>query len=432
MTNNTDVIVIGAGAAGLATARELSAAGLKVLVLEARDRIGGRIYTDHSLGFPVELGAEFIHGHSPDIFELTDTARLEVAQVSGEMRRKRNGVWGDSGHVMAEVNHLFENMPSTEPDQSFKEYIDRTRYSAETKQLAWDFVKGFHAAKPDRVSVHWLIHTTRAEEAIGGETSYRLRHGYNLLINSIVETIDKGRCKVLLETPVSEIFWEAAKVKVRAAGKEFSAPYLVITLPLAVLKSGKVRFVPELPETKQRAMALLEMGPVIRVSLCFRSKFWEKAPEMRNLSFLFTDDPHFPTWWTSNPLPYPILTGWAAAKHAPALDGKRNEELIQTALDSLGNILELEKTEILSCLERGLVHDWQADPYSGGAYSYVVTGGMGAPQALADSLGGTLFFAGEATNTEGHNGTVHGALGSGRRAAIEVLAAAGSRTSSTR
>lgn len=432
MTDNSDVIVIGAGAAGLAAARELSAAGLKLFVLEARDRIGGRIYTDHSHGFPVELGAEFVHGHSPDIFRLIESRRLDFAQVSGEMRRKRNGVWGGSGHVMAEVNHLFENMPSTEPDQSFKEYIDGTRYSAETKQLAWDFVKGFHAAEPDRVSVHWLIYTTRAEEAIGGETSYRLRHGYNLLINSIVEEIERERCKILLETPVSEIFWEAGKVKVRAAGNEFSAPYAVITLPLAVLKSGMVGFTPELPEIKHRAMALLEMGPVIRLSLCFRSKFWEKAPEMRDLSFLFTDDTHFPTWWTSNPLPYPILTGWAAAKHARALQGKSNEELVQTALDSLGNILELEKTEILSHLERGLVHDWQADPYSGGAYSYIVTGGMGAPQALADSVEGTLFFAGEATNTEGHNGTVHGAIGSGRRAASEVLAAAGSRTSSPR
>jgi monoamine oxidase len=429
MTNSADVIVIGAGAAGLVAARELSAAGLKVVVLEARDRIGGRIYTDHSLGSPVELGAEFVHGHSPDIFRLIDTARLDVAQVSGEMRRKRKGVWGDSGHVMAEVNHLFENMPSAEPDQSFKQYIDRTRYSAETKQLALDFVKGFHAARPDRVSVHWLIHTTRAEEAIDGETSFRMRHGYNLLVNSIVETIDRELCKILLETPVSEVFWENGKVKVRAAGNEFSAPHAVITLPLAVLKSGKVRFAPELPETKHRAMTLLEMGPVIRVSLCFRSKFWEEAPEMRNLSFLFTDDPHFPTWWTSNPLPYPILTGWAAARYAHALDGRGKEEIIQTALDSLGNILELEKTELLSRLERGLVHDWQADPYSGGAYSYVVTGGMRAPQALAVPVEGALFFAGEATNTEGHNGTVHGALGSGRRVASEVWAAAASRTS---
>src|ERR1041385_6194720 len=120
MSNNADVIVIGAGASGLAASRELSTAGLKVLLLEARDRIGGRIYTDHSLGFPVELGAEFVHGRSPDIFDLVRRARLEVTEAAGEMRRKRKGLWGDSGHVMAEVNHLFENMPASGPDQSFQ------------------------------------------------------------------------------------------------------------------------------------------------------------------------------------------------------------------------------------------------------------------------------------------------------------------------
>ncbi|HKT49463.1 MAG TPA: NAD(P)/FAD-dependent oxidoreductase [Candidatus Angelobacter sp.] len=422
MTNNADVIVIGAGAAGLVAARELSAAGLKVLVLEARDRMGGRIYTDHSLGFPVELGAEFVHGRSPDTFEFITRARLEIAEVAGEMRRKRNGVWGDSGHVMAEVNHLFDNMPANEPDQSFKHYIERTQYSPETKQLALDFVEGFHAAQPDRVSVQWLIHTTRAEETIDGETSFRVRHGYDLLINSVVETLDDQRCKILLKTPVSEIFWERGRVTISAAGSEFSAPCAVITLPLGVLKSDKIRFFPELPETKNMAMASLAMGPVIRVSLSFRSKFWEAAPEMRDLSFLFTDDPHFPTWWTSNPLPYPILTGWAAGRHTQGLAGKNNGELVDAALDSLAGILELEQTELRAHLKCGCVHDWQADSCSQGAYSYVVKGGMGAPQALAEPVDGTLFFAGEATNIEGHNGTVHGALGSGKRAAHEILA----------
>jgi monoamine oxidase len=105
---------------------------------------------------------------------------------------------------------------------------------------------------------------------------------------------------------------------------------------------------------------------------------------------------------------------------------RRNQaDLIRAALESLSRILELGQAELRSHLELGLVHDWQADPYSSGAYSYVMTGGMGAPQALADAVKDTLFFGGEAANKEGHNGTVHGALGSGKRAAREVLAAMG-------
>jgi len=427
MSDSPDVLVIGAGAAGLTAARELSTAGLKTVVLEARDRLGGRIFTDHSLGFPVELGAEFVHGRSPDIFELIKAKRLDVAEVAGEMRRKRNGIWGDSGWVMAEVNHLFENMPHDGPDQSFQQYIDGCRYSPETKQLALNFVEGFHAANPERVSVHWLVRTTSAEEKIDGETSFRIRHGYSGLVSGIAEGIDRQRFELLLNTIVTEIQWQPGAVTVVTSAGTFEAPRALITLPLGVLQSGSVHFSPPLPAEKQAALIALQMGPVIRVSLCFRDRFWEELPEMRNLSFLFTDDPHFPTWWSPNPLPYPILTGWAAGRYARELAGKSPDGLVRCALESLGRILEIDQPALGSHLQCGFVHDWQADPFSRGAYSYVLTGGLGAPLELEIPLEETLFFAGEAANIEGHNGTVHGAIGSGKRAAAEILRAAGVR-----
>jgi monoamine oxidase len=420
MGDNPDVLVVGAGAAGLAAARELTSAGVNVTLLEARDRVGGRVYTDRSAGFPVELGAEFIHGRSPHIFELLDRGGLKAAEVAGEFRRKRNGLWGDAGEVLGELNHLFEHMPGAAPDQTFKQYIDRSRYSSETKQLAINFVEGFHAADPERVSVHWLIRATKAEESINGETSFRLAQGYDRLTGAIGLGIDDQRCKMMLKTEVKEIAWRRGEVIARAPA-EFRAPRAIITLPLGVLQAGLVRFDPPLA-AKQEPMRNLEMGPVIRVTLVFPDKFWEELPEMRNLSFLFTDDPQFPTWWTSNPLPYPILTGWAAGKFARALDGKNKDEMIQCALESLSRILEINRNDLQSKVHAGLMHDWQADPFSCGAYSYVAVGGEGAAQVLAAPIAGTLFFAGEATNTEGHNGTVHGAIQSGKTAAQELLA----------
>jgi monoamine oxidase len=421
MGDNPDVLVVGAGAAGLAAARELTSAGVNLTLLEARDRIGGRVYTDRSARVPVELGAEFIHGRSPHIFELLNSAGLKAAEVAGEFRRKRNGLWGDAGDVLGELNHLFENMPGEAPDQSFKQYLDRSRYRDETKQLALNFVEGFHAADPERVSVHWLIRATKAEESIDGETSYRVAHGYDRVIDAIRSRIDDQRCKLVLDTEVGEIAWRRGEVIARAQAAEFRAPKAIITLPLGVLQAGFVRFDPPLA-TKQGPMRNLEMGPVIRVSLVFPDKFWEELPEMRNLSFLFTDDPQFPTWWTSNPLPYPILTGWAAGKFARALAGKNKDGMIQCAVESLSRILELGRIDLRLKVHAGLVHDWQADPFSCGAYSYVAVGGDGATQALAAPIEGTLFFAGEATNTEGHNGTVHGAIQSGKRAAQQLLA----------
>ena len=426
MSDKADVLVIGGGAAGLAAAQTLTAAGAKVILLEARERLGGRILTDHSAGFPVELGAEFVHGRSPEILQPATHAGLELAEVAGEMRRKRNGLWGDSGHIMAEVNHLFENMPAQQPDHSFKQYIDSSRYSTETKQLALNFVEGFHAADPERVSVHWLIRATQAEEEIDGETSFRVRHGYNGLVNAMAGQINPQRCEFRLSSAVKEVRWQRGEVMVKTPAQEFHAPRAIITLPLGVLKSGAVRFEPPL-RSKEQPMRLLAMGPVIRVSFCFRDKFWEELPEMRNLSFLFTDDPQFPTWWSSNPLPYPILTGWAAGRYARALAGLTCDDLVRSALESLGRILEIDQGDLRSRLQLGLVHDWQADPFSCGAYSYVVCGGLGAPLALAEPIEDTLFFAGEAANTEGHNGTVHGAIGSGKRAAEELLRAAGAK-----
>ena len=427
MRDDPDVLVIGAGMAGLATTRELSRAGLRTLVLEARDRLGGRIFTDHSSGFPVELGAEFVHGRSPDLFGPIIRARLNTAEVTGGMRRKRNGLWDDAGQVMAEVNHLFEKMPANEPDQSFQQYIEKSPSRPETRQLALNFVEGFHAADPRRVSVHWLTRTTEAEEKIDGESSFRVGDGYDRVVNAVAEDMEPERCDILLNTPVTQIRWRSGDVRINTGAAQFHAPIAVITLPLGVLQSGSIRFDPPLPAEKLQAMALLETGPVIRVSLCFHDRFWEEQPEMRHLSFLFTDDPQFPTWWSSNPLPYPILTGWAAGRYARALAGRSHDELIAVALQALGRILEMDDVSLRTRLRAGFVHDWQADPYSRGAYSYIRIGGLDAPVTLAAPLEETLFFAGEAANVEGHNGTVHGAIGSGKKAADQILRAVGAR-----
>jgi monoamine oxidase len=142
---------------------------------------------------------------------------------------------------------------------------------------------------------------------------------------------------------------------------------------------------------------------------------------MADLSFLFTDDPQFPTWWTSNPLPYPILTGWAAGPNAGAHTGRSKDEIIQSAMQSLARIMGVAEAELRVQLTGSFMHDWQADPFARGAYSYAAVGGMDAAQTLAAPITDTLYFAGEATNGDGYNGTVHGAIATGLRAAKELL-----------
>jgi monoamine oxidase len=421
-----DVIVVGAGIAGLAAIQGLAAAGMNVLVLEARERLGGRIFTQHHNGYPVELGAEFVHGRPPEMLEIIRSAGLKPAEISGEFRSKIGGHWEDSDNLMSEVNELFDKIPSDGPDKSFLEYIESTNYSAQGQDQAVRFVEGFHAADARKVGIHWLLKATKAEESIDGDTSFRMPEGYSRLVETLAGDVHKPgdvrkqAPRVLLNTRVTAIRWQQGEVVVITSQGEYQAPRAVVTLPLGVLQAGNVEFTPPL-EAKKDAFRLLSMGPVIRVSLCFKDKFWEEDPHMRDLSFLFTDNEHFPTWWTSNPLPYPILTGWAAARHARALTEKSDAQIIAIAMDALAGLLGKNESDLKTRLEAGFTHDWLSDPFACGAYSYGNVGGADAARVLAEPMADTLFFAGEATNFEGHSGTVNGAISSGRRVAEEVL-----------
>jgi monoamine oxidase len=420
--SESEVLIIGGGVAGLTAARDLTRAGGQVTLIEARERLGGRILTDHSLGYPVELGAEFVHGRPPETWELAEAAGLHLLEVSGHPRTFAGGRWFDSGKVMHEVNQIFERMSAVSADMSFQQYVEKQRdISSDGIEQARKFVEGFHAANPERVSVEWLRQTANAEDEIDGAHSFRVSEGYERLVETLKNQIDMSRCDLCINTEVKEIHWSPHSATAVTVSGEIVAPKAIITLPLTLLKAGAVRFAPELPQEKRDAMQHLETGPVIRVSLCFRERFWENRDETRESSFLFTDDPSFPTWWTSNPLQFPMLTAWAAGRYALALQGASHEQMIETALQSLSSIMTVTSRDLVARLERGFVHDWQADPFSRGAYSYVAVGGAGAERVLAEPVLDTLFFAGEATHPDGHNGTVHGAIATGIRAAKECL-----------
>jgi len=415
-----DALIIGGGIAGLTAARHLTGAGLHVTLLEARDRLGGRIYTESTDEFPVELGAEFVHGRPDEILALAAEGATPIVPVQGKFRRKINGEWADAGHLLEKIDKLFANLPAGEPDESFQYYLDRSGEDDEVKQHALRYVEGFHAADPSLISARSLRRDSEAEEAIQGDHQYRIASGYESLVRTVADRIDRERCDIMMNTVVHEIVWRQGQVIARASTEEYLAPRAIVTLPLGVLKSGSVAFSPALPE-KQNAMSFLESGPAIRVSLCFQEKFWEHDPKMEDLGFLFTDDPQFPTWWTSNPLPSSILTGWAAGPNAKAHSGRSKDQIVSSAVQSLARIMKTSESDLESRMNESFTYDWQSDPFSRGAYSYAAVGGMGAAANLAEPVANTLYFAGEATNSGGYNGTVHGAIATGLRAAKELL-----------
>ena len=422
MKSLPDVVIIGAGAAGLTAALELSNAGMRVLLLEGRDRIGGRIFTHLTADYPVELGAEFVHGRPPETFELVKKSGLRVAEMKWKMARRKGNEWVEDDPIMEDADRLFAKMSLDEPDQSFQEFMERVDAKPEIKEQGMRFVEGFHAADPRLIGVHTLVINSQREAEEDFSRQFRFAEGYDTLVKSLSDGINWKSCELQLNTEVTEVDWKAGKVTLKTrAGGEFQAPRAIVTVPLSLLKAGRIKFSPALPE-KESAMQKLEMGPVERVTLCFRRKFWEEREQLQGVSFIFSDDPHFPAWWASNPLPFPILTGWAAGRYAEALAGLTEEERVARALKSLSGILDMDAAELRGEFQNGFSHDWQADPFSCGAYSYAGVGGSHAGSDLGKPVSATLFFAGEATESRGDNGTVHGAIASGKRVAQEILA----------
>ncbi len=451
MSTGPDLIVIGAGAAGLTAATNLAHAGLSVTIIEARDRIGGRIFTqrDPKYGAPVELGAEFIHGLPPETLTLLNQRQVRIREIDGDSWCFLDGKLGTCD-FFADVESILSKMDDRKPDQSFLDFLEECcpRGNAsgrqqdsqqQSREWALGYVSGFNAADPALVGVHWLVQGMRAEEEIEGDRAFRAEHGYADLIDCFQQQLDAAGLSVLQNTIVEEIRWRLGRADVTLLGPEgvsvISAPRVLLTVPLGVLQAqsgekGAIRFTPDLPQEKQNAIRNMIMGKAARVILRFRERFWKDLPSGKNssnkmdgMSFLFSRDESFPTWWTTLPEKLPFLVGWAPFRAAEGLAGKDKSFVVEQSLNTLHRLSGVSVQELEGLLEHAYFHDWQTDPFSRGAYSYGKVGGDGMQEALARPVDNTLFFAGEATDVTGHNGTVHGAIASGKRAAAEILSA---------
>ena len=446
-----DVLVLGAGAAGLAAARDLSQAGLRVTVIEARPRIGGRILTRHDPRAPVplELGAEFVHGEAPETLSIAQAAGLTVVELPDTRELAAAGHFSDLGDLWVDVQRmnreLARRVAKRGKDFPVSEYLDSARLPPLRLRLLTAFVEGFYAAHPERLSAQSLGEEAASDgggEPSAGErdeTQFRILNGGDALMQWLRDGLDPERAAVRLSTVAHAIRWKRGQVTVVCRGSDgaagestIHARAVVITLPAAVLKAGALGFEPGLP-AKQRALAGIETGHVLKIVLRFRHAFWENAAFLKErrgngnaatgrLNFLHASGAEIPTWWTSLPVRAPLLTGWVGGVAAETLLAEEPGSRLERCLVALSDVMAVPRRELEKDLDAWASHDWRADPFARGAYSYVGVGGSGAPRALGRPVEDTLFFAGEATNGE-QIGTVAGALGSGRRAARELLRA---------
>ena len=452
-----DTLILGAGAAGLAAGRRLAAAGQRVAVLEARERVGGRIFTRWAKepgpagGLPIELGAEFIHGLPEETWALIREGNVATYELKGShltmqkgRLQARDAVQNPGIEVLQELTTRVRTQSSLK-DVSFAQYLQLARVDARHAEAATAYVESFNAADGQVIGIAALAKQQSAEDAHQGDRIFRIQAGYETIPHLLAAGIANTGCPVFLKHKVQRVGWSPGSVTVSGTDdqqREFavSGRRAIVTLPLGVLQAGVVRFEPEPGEVMLHA-GRMRMGAVVRVILVFQSRFWcedahamregKLKKELRRLSFLFTPHEAPATWWTPMPHRGAMLTGWIGGPGASRLlETVRASDpyaLLRECSGVLSKAFGISEAEIGRRLIGWHWHDWSADECSLGAYSYVPADAVDAPDNLSLPVAETLYFAGEHSDTVGDWGTVHGALRSGLRAAEQVLAAAGHR-----
>jgi monoamine oxidase len=435
---DVDVAIVGAGVAGLAALRALTDVHLNVCVLEARDRIGGRIYTLHDprLSHAIELGAEFIHGSAPELVELTQQAGLTPFIIEGDRRRPRGRKLVDATDYWGALHKVMRFLPDAGPDESFADFLEREPggpRAGEARQLSRQFVEGFHAAQTEKISARALADGGAPSEDEEEQRIMRIPSGYSGIPNWLARSLDT---RIMTQAIVESIEWERGRVSIaarRQGGRSLtvSARAAIVTVPLSVIfcppsEAGAIDFRP-LPDVLRKMHGKLTVGSVQRAVFLFRERWWTqklrsvpKGESLENLSFIYGDSKDYQVWWTMYPAHVPAMVGWSGGPVALRLAGKPYEEKRERAIAALARNFRVTEARVEAQVIEMWTHDWNLDPFARGAYSYSMVGGARAAAQLARGIEGTLWFAGEAADAEGRNGTVNGAIGSGRAAAKAI------------
>lgn len=416
-----DTVVVGAGIAGLAAAHILRKANKKVLILEARARIGGRICTDRSFaGVPVELGAELIHGSDASTWPLVRDAGIATRPMDCTLIRK-NGIWKtqEQANAAEATTPSLAALPLPLPHESMAHYLERNHYAEAQLPLNVRLLDIDNEPFRNIDAMRALNLSLDDDTEDYPDCDYQLRGGYDRLLSPFADGADI-RYNARVDAIHRDAHGGSVHFTVDGIGHAVSASTIVITLPLGVLQHRDVQFVPDLPAARWACIDAL--GVVTATKMIFR--FTE--PVMPQGATALLDFEATPAqWWSTpaatsgdNPSGEEIIVGWAAGDRARFLMRMAGDAAQHHCLNLLRQVTgkpALIPTAFITC-------DWQADPYSRGAYSYTPLAATAADRsALAEPIGGVWYWAGEATDQAAY-ATVHGAYNSGVRAAQAILA----------
>lgn len=416
-----DIVIIGAGAAGLMAARELARAGKRVTIIEARTRCGGRIdpLPIEQFGYAAEGGAEFVHGEAPVTRALLTEAGLKLQDVEGRQVSFDQDTMTRGDRDSSHEAELREALRAIQDDVSIATFLREHFSSREYEPMRRSIlrmVEGYDAADPERASTLAL-----REEWLGGERhpQARIIGGYACLLDHLQRQCvahDVAFRFGCTATAVDDI--ETALTIRCSHGETHRAHAAVLTVPLPLL--GKIAL-PPAARMRADAAGQIGYGNVIKLLLRFESRWWiEQRRDLSEVSFLLSQQT-IPVWWTQYPAEHAALTGWLGGPRTARLAGLGERELIEAGLDSLAHIFKQTRDELARRMLAARAINWANDPFALGAYSYATPQSRKAQAALAGDETDTILFSGEALYRGRDMGTVEAALASGLESAQRLL-----------
>jgi monoamine oxidase len=420
-----DVVVVGAGAAGLMAAWELVQTGKRTAVIEAKDYVGGRIHTiqDDKFELPVELGAEFVHGDLELTKMLLKKAGVETYEVKGDIWQNEDKSLEEQNDFIEDYSALNKKFKEVKEDISVAEFFEKHLQGKAFEELRFslkNYVEGYYAADINKASTFAL----RDELTNSDDEQYRVEGGYIKLVDYLYQQCKQIGVAFFLSQPVKEIQWKKNEVSVITTNQDIKATKILVTVPIGVLQSETIQFSPAIPATID-ASKKLGFGPVIKTLLQFDEPFWKnkdftKGKDLDKVSFIFSKAV-IPTWWTYHPKHVAMLTGWSGGPHTNDIKNLSGKETVQKAMESLSEIFSVDVAQLQQKLKAWHVANWVDDHYSCGGYSYDVVNGSTFKQTIKTPIEQTIYFAGEGLYDGAEIGTVEAALYTGRETAHQMI-----------